>query len=68
MFTWLGTYKYNKLPVESQVPLLYTLYEVDPPHPERLQAWLARQVGIGKVIKQMTFGGITVQERIRINK
>lgn len=66
LFTWLGTYKYNKLPVESQVPLLYTLYEVDPPHPERLKAWLDRQSGIGKVIKERTFGGVTVQERRRI--
>jgi hypothetical protein len=66
LFTWLGTTKYHKLPVEPQISLLYTLYEVDPPHPERLQAWLTRQQGIGKVIKQETFGGITVQERERI--
>jgi 4-amino-4-deoxy-L-arabinose transferase-like glycosyltransferase len=66
LYTWLGTYKYDKLPVDSQVSLLYTLYEVDPPHPERLQAWLTRQARIGKVIKEQTFGGITVQERERI--
>jgi 4-amino-4-deoxy-L-arabinose transferase-like glycosyltransferase len=66
LFTWLGTTKYHKLPVEPQISLLYTLYEVDPPHPERLQAWLTRQQGIGKVIKQETIGGITVQERERI--
>jgi 4-amino-4-deoxy-L-arabinose transferase-like glycosyltransferase len=46
--------------------LLYTLYEVDPPHPDRLDAWLARQSGIGKVEKEIRFGGITVQRRIRI--
>jgi len=68
LFTWLGNTYYHRLPVESQIPLLYTLYEVDPPHPERLQAWLTRQAGIGKVIKQETFGGITVQERERITK
>ncbi|MGA3291883.1 MAG: glycosyltransferase family 39 protein [Candidatus Microgenomates bacterium] len=66
LFIWLGTTKYNKLPVDSQISLLYTLYEVDPPHPERLQAWLDRQKGIGKVIKEQSFGGITVQERERI--
>jgi 4-amino-4-deoxy-L-arabinose transferase-like glycosyltransferase len=66
LFKWLGTNKYGKLPVESQTPLLYTLYEADPPHPERLEAWLVRQKGIGKVIKEETFGGITVQERERI--
>jgi hypothetical protein len=46
--------------------LLYTLYEEDPPHPERLEAWLARQKGIGVVIYQQKFGGITVQRRVRI--
>jgi len=66
LFTWLGNTKYHKLPVDSQVPLLYTLYEVDPPHPERLEAWLDRQAGIGKIIKEVSFGGITVQERQRI--
>jgi 4-amino-4-deoxy-L-arabinose transferase-like glycosyltransferase len=68
LFKWLGTTKYYKLPLDSQVPLLYTLYEVDPSHPERLKAWLDRQAGIGKVIKEQSFGGITVQERERIIK
>lgn len=52
--------------VDRQVPLLYTLYEVDPPHPERLEAWLARQKGIGIVEKTAQFSGITVEERFRI--
>jgi len=47
---------------------LYTLYEIDPPHPERLKAWLDRQKGIGKVIETYTVGGITVERRIRIIK
>lgn len=68
LFKWLGTNKYNKLPDNSQVPLLYTLYEADPDHPDRIEAWLARQAGIGKVIKEESFGGITVQERERIVK
>lgn len=68
LFKWLGTTKYHKLSVDSQVPLLYTLYEVDPPHPERLSAWLDRQKGIGKVISEETFGGVIVQERERITK
>ena len=50
----------------TQVPLLYTLYEIDPPHPERLDAWLARQKGIGKVEETFRSGGITVERRIRI--
>jgi hypothetical protein len=68
LFKWLGTTKYRKLPIDTQIPLLYTLYEADPPHPERLKAWLDRQVGIGKVVKEVSFGGITVQERERIAK
>jgi len=64
LFKWLP----NNYKVESQVPLLYTLYEIDPPHPERLKAWLDRQKGIGRVIKEEKFGGITVQERERFKK
>jgi len=66
LFQWLGNTKYGKLPSLQQVPLLYTLYEVDTPHPERLDAWLARQKGIGKIESEQTFGGITVQRRTRI--
>lgn len=66
LFRWLGTTQYHKLSVDTQVPLLYTLYEVDPPHPKRLKDWLERQKGIGKVVKEESFGGITVQERERI--
>lgn len=66
LFQWLGTYKYNKLPDTTNVSLLYTLYEIDPPHPKRLKAWLDRQNGIGKVEREETFGGITVQRRTRI--
>lgn len=52
---------------EKQVNLLYTLYEDDISHSERLEAWLNRQKGIGKVIYEEKFGGITVQRRERIN-
>jgi hypothetical protein len=51
---------------ENESELLYTLYEDDPPHPERLEAWLNRQKGIGKVIYEERFGGIVVQRRERI--
>lgn len=67
LFTWLGTTKYHKLPAEPQITLLYTLYEADPPHPERLEAWLIRQKTIGKVEEKVRFGGITVERRTRIN-
>ncbi|MCX6704624.1 MAG: glycosyltransferase family 39 protein [Candidatus Woesebacteria bacterium] len=65
-FKWYGNSKYGRIPIEKNIPLLYTVYEVDGYHPERLQAWLDRQKGIGKVLKEQRFGGITVQERQRI--
>ncbi|MBI2405951.1 glycosyltransferase family 39 protein [Candidatus Microgenomates bacterium] len=66
LFLWRGTTIYGIVPKEEHVPLLYTLYEVDPPHPERLDAWLARQENIGKVEKEVKFGGITVERRHRL--
>lgn len=56
----------NIIQEEKQVKLLYTLYEQDGSHPERLKAWLDRQEKIGKVIYEESFGGITVQRRERI--
>jgi len=66
LFLWLGDVKYKAQPLTKNVDLLYTLYEADPDHPERLQAWLDRQIGIGKVLKEEKFGIIVVQERQRI--
>lgn len=60
-------FKWKKLPIEEkQTKLLYTLYEVDPDHPERLEAWMNRQKGIGRVIVNEMFGGIVVERRERI--
>jgi hypothetical protein len=56
----------NIIQEEKQVKLLYTLYEQDSQHPERLKAWLDRQDKIGKVVYQEMFGGIIVQRRERI--
>lgn len=63
LFKWKGI-----IQNEKQTKLLYTLYEQDGPHPERLKAWLDRQEGIGKVIGETKFGAITVQKRERIIK
>ncbi len=65
-YDYLFEWKVNPNLVTNQVPVLYTLYEADPPHPERLNAWLARQKGIGIVLETARFGGITVERRIRI--
>lgn len=66
LFKWYGGRIHGREPNADQVSTLYTLYEVDPPHPERLKAWLDRQKGIGKVIETVKFGGITVERRERI--
>lgn len=70
LFLWQATRRCGNnlcgLVLDKQVPNLYTLFEVDPPHPERLDAWLARQKGIGRVEETELFGGITIERRIRI--
>lgn len=67
LFLWWGQTRYGKTPiVDQQLSLLYTLYEHDPPHPDRIGAWLARQERIGKVLKEEKFGAITVQRRQRL--
>ena len=66
LFTWYGPEKFGFKPSKDLVDPLYTIYEVDPPHPERLEAWMARQKGIAVVEKEVRFGGITVQKRKRI--
>lgn len=70
LFSWETTRRCGEgrcgMQLDQQVPLLYTLYEVDPPHPERLEAWLDRQKGIGVVEETVRFGGITVERRLRI--
>ncbi len=70
LFLWQATKRCGdslcEMNLAEQVPLLYTLYEEDPPHPERLEAWLERQKGIGEVEEEVSFGGITVQRRKRI--
>lgn len=67
LFLWWGMTRYGgKIPATEQVPLLYTLYEQDPPHPERLEAWYKRQEKIGVIEETVRFGGITVERRERI--
>lgn len=65
LFKWYGEKNYGQQPREEQIPLLYTLYEADGAHPERLEAWLDRQEGIGKITEEESFGEITVQRRRR---
>lgn len=52
---------------DERTAIVYTLIEVDPPHPERLTAWLEKYKSTTIVDRQVRFGGITVQRRIRLN-
>ena len=61
LFKWRGLNQ-----SENRVDILYTLYEIDTPHPERLNSWLDRQSTIGNIEKEEIFGGIVVQKRYRI--
>lgn len=63
---WRGATKYHLQPDPNRQPLLYTLFEIDPPHPERLEAWMARQKGIAQVDTEVRFGGVNVQRRQRL--
>lgn len=70
LFLWQGTKRCGEdlcgMKLDKKTRILYTLYEHDPPHPERLEAWLDRQKGIGEIEKEVSFGAITVQRRTRI--
>jgi hypothetical protein len=69
LFLWKGSLRCGNTlcgKVEYSTPILYTLYEQDPPNPDRLDAWLERQKGIGIIEEEVRFGGITVQRRTRI--
>lgn len=66
LFKWYGGVIHGREPNSGQEKILYTLYEADPPHPERLEAWLKRQKGIGKVEAVAVFGGITVERGLRL--
>lgn len=66
LFKWYGIKEYNRQPSGELIELLYTLEEVDSPHPDRVEKWRARQSGIGKIEEEVKFGGIIVQRRTRI--
>jgi len=77
LFLWQGTLRQKQgklacdielcgLVYEPQLPIVYVLYELDPPHPERLSAWLTKYESSTIVEKEARFGGITVQRRKRI--
>lgn len=67
LLKWIGSKKeYDNNINNKMLPLLYTLYEADNDHPDRIGSWLERQKTIGNVLYEEKFGGITVQRRERI--
>ncbi len=65
LWIWYGG-KLACQPSDEISDRLYTIWEVDSSHPERLDKWLERQAGIGKIIKKVRFGGIGTEKRERI--
>jgi 4-amino-4-deoxy-L-arabinose transferase-like glycosyltransferase len=51
---------------EDRKELLYILYEVDPPHPERLETWLSKYEENTVIEEEVQYGGIYVQRRMRL--
>jgi len=70
LFLWQATRRCGddlcKMTKGENVKNLYTLYEKDSDHQDRLDVWLARQKGIAKIVNEKEFGGIVVQKRERI--
>lgn len=66
LFNW--QIKNNQCQAQNTAPvdLIYTLHEVDPPHPERLEVWLDQQNNSSKIIEETKYGGVIVQKRQRI--
>jgi len=65
LWFWYGG-RLDCYPEKERTERLYTVWEVDPPHPERLASWLERQAGIGTIEEQARFGGIGVERRRRV--
>ena len=65
LFHWYGARRYGREPATVPVKNLYTLAEPDGEHPQFLTQWLARQDRIGKIVKNYSWGDITVQKRER---
>ena len=46
--------------------VVYVLFEIDPPHPERLEAWMEKYFRSTVLLEEQIFGGVHVQRRQRI--
>ena len=69
LFLWQATKRCGKDlcgMVKEEKNIVYVLYEVDPPHPERLSNWLLKYEDSTIIESEAKFGGVTVQRRKRI--
>lgn len=64
LFVWYGQKQYHYRPSVNSEPLLYTLYEVNPQDPARVQAWIDSHNPASEVRRYGSFGGIHVEQRI----
>lgn len=67
LFLWQGDTVFHRQPDTNRQNLLYLVYEVDTPHPERLRAWLDRQNTYATPEASVRFGGVTVERRLRFS-
>jgi len=68
LWQWYGCRKLHCCPSSTPEKLFYSVWEKDNLHPDRLESWLEREGRVGKIEKQMRFGGIGVERRIRIEE
>lgn len=67
LFLWQGHKKCGEnlcgLVKDAETEIIYTLYEIDPPHPQRLDEWYLRFGVWTEIEETVEFGGITVERR-----
>ncbi len=66
LFDWYTRKDQCNLPVSQAVDLIYSLHEVDIPHPKRLEDWLQSKIPTETIVSETKFGGVVVQQRQRI--
>jgi len=67
LFLWQGTQRCGEslcgLIKDGETEYIYALYEVDPPHPERLDAWMKKIENWTIMNYKTQFGGVSVEKR-----
>lgn len=64
LIQWRQSKKLCPAFISERTPNLYVIYEVDPPHPERLKNWFDKYKQ-DKLIHEEYFGGVRVQQILR---